>query len=201
MRLERLSADMVRFNQLYREAVTRQGGLFIDIWEPFLDDRNRFTLYGPDVNGQNVKLRLADGVHFTKAGARKAAHFASIDINRIIERKKNPSAAPVAKGTKLPSAGANNTSNAAGRADPARTIRTAVPTPDAPANVIFPVKPEAGPVVQLTAAPLTPNGELAGAIQKKSLARASPAQNRPPAVPGARTGRADDFSWPKKQSQ
>lgn len=196
MRLERLSTDMARFNRLYREAVQKNGGIYIDIWEAFLDDRNRFTLYGPDVNGQTVKLRVSDGVHFTKAGARKVAHFAELDIKRIIDKRKKLGPADAISGIpstiKIPGSPNNTTDGNAGK-----SLQAALPVPAAPAKVIVPVKPAVGPVVQLTAEPLAPNGLLID----QPAAKQSP--NAPQIVSGApanaQTGRADDFSWPKNK--
>ncbi len=46
MKNERLSADLAQFNEIYREAAQKTGAIFVDVWEPFVDDRNRFTLSG-----------------------------------------------------------------------------------------------------------------------------------------------------------
>ena len=48
-------------------------GEFVDVWDGFVDDSGRFTTQGPDFEGQIRRLRTADGVHFTKSGARKLA--------------------------------------------------------------------------------------------------------------------------------
>ncbi|GEM_PF-591310 len=197
MRLERLSADMVKFNQLYKQAVKKHGGVFIDIYEPFLDDRNRFTLYGPNVNGLTVKLRLSDGVHFTKAGSRKVAHFAETDIKRIIDKRNGTApalanltpGAPNAGGGAKPGTAGNKGKNAAG-------LLTALPVPAAPAKITLPVKPAAGPVLSLTATPQTPGGNLVGRRNTGGLARDGSVLSGPPS--DARAGRADDFSWPKR---
>lgn len=92
----RLSADLVTFNELYRERAEKAGGHYVDLWGGFVDAENRYTASGPDVSGQATRLRLGDGVHFTKAGARKAAHFVDLVIRRMIE------AAPQASVVALP---------------------------------------------------------------------------------------------------
>ncbi len=81
----RFSADFVTFNELYRERVEKAGGQYVDLWGGFVDAENRYTATGPDVSGQPTRLRLGDGIHFTAAGARKAAHFVDVLIRRIIE--------------------------------------------------------------------------------------------------------------------
>ncbi len=81
----RLSADFVSFNELYRQRAEKAGGQYVDLWGAFVDAENRYTATGPDVSGQPTRLRLGDGIHFTAAGARKAAHFIDLVIRRIIE--------------------------------------------------------------------------------------------------------------------
>ena len=82
---QRLSVDFVSFNELYRQRVERAGGQYVDLWGAFVDAENRYTAMGPDVSGQTMRLRLGDGIHFTTAGARKAAHFVDLLIRRMIE--------------------------------------------------------------------------------------------------------------------
>ena len=52
------------------------------MWDGFVDKSGRFTLQGPDFEGQIRRLRAGDGVHFTKAGARKLAHYLEREIRR-----------------------------------------------------------------------------------------------------------------------
>ena len=66
----------------------RLGGTYVDIWPGFVDDENRYTATGPDVDGQSARLRANDGVLFTRAGARKAAHFADTEIKRLLDAKR-----------------------------------------------------------------------------------------------------------------
>jgi len=102
----RLSADMITFNDLYRQRVEKAGGQYIDLWGGFVDAENRYVATGPDVSGQPVRLRLGDGIHFTAAGARKAAHFVDLVIRRMIEAAPQNSviALPVSPETGAPSA-------------------------------------------------------------------------------------------------
>ena len=78
---ERISLDGTSITEdRLAELITR-----IATIEPFLDDRGLYAAYGPDVNGQFQKLRAGDGVHFTKAGARKLAYFLEAEIRRAME--------------------------------------------------------------------------------------------------------------------
>ena len=88
MKAERFSADMGQINEIYRASAASAGVPFIDIWDIFADDHGQYSAFGPDVNGQNVKLRAADGVHFTSAGARKVAHFVEGEIKRVFDARQ-----------------------------------------------------------------------------------------------------------------
>lgn len=206
MKNERLSADLVEFNEIYREAAQKAGATYVDVWEPFVDERNRFTLSGPDLNGHVTRIRTGDGVHFTRAGARKLAHFIEGDVKRWLDQRA-PAAPAIADapgsspqggalGAPLgPPAGAPL--GAALEPRPQQTAPGAggqpIPVP-APAPVA-PARPAAGPVVPLTASAVSPGGELAtrpGAPRAgdKSLPDGGP--------PESRAGRADDFRWPRQ---
>ena len=78
---------MAALNDIYREAAAKTGAIYVDTWEAFSDDNGNFSSYGPDVNGQTVRLRSADGIFFTKAGARKLAHFVDAHVRRALEGK------------------------------------------------------------------------------------------------------------------
>ncbi len=199
MKNDRLSADLVDFNEIYRESAENAGAKYIDVWDAFVDDRGQFSLYGPDVNGQTAKLRTGDGVHFTKQGARKLAHFVEIDLRRIYDDAA-PQAAPAIAA--LPSA---NQPQTAPPVTPtpvspgAAPLQTAAPAA-APVPAI-PVRPAAGPVLQLTAPATSPGGVLA--TRSKTPAAPSESQRLVERVlvqgapPEPRPGRADDFNWPR----
>jgi hypothetical protein len=53
-------------------------------FHPFLDEDGDFAMRGPDVNGQTRLLRAADGLNFTKAGARKLALYLEREIGRTV---------------------------------------------------------------------------------------------------------------------
>ncbi|MEF3368011.1 SGNH family hydrolase, partial [Methylocystis sp. 9N] len=100
MKNERFSADMAQLNEIFRARVEKAGAAYIDIWEAMADEHGQYSAFGPDINGQIVKLRSADGVHFTDAGARSVAHFVDTEIKRIYDeyRERTPlnAAAPPA---------------------------------------------------------------------------------------------------------
>lgn len=79
-----MTADMSAFNTIYRNAVEKAGGTFIDIWDGFVDEDGKFVVTGSDINGQQVRLRGSDGVSMTKAGKRKLAFYVEKDIRRIL---------------------------------------------------------------------------------------------------------------------
>jgi len=175
---DRLSADFLTFNEYYREQAEKNGAAYTDIWEAFEDDHGQYDPFGPDVNGQTVRIRTADGVNFTKAGARKLAHFVEGDIRRSLDAK-------------VP------------QVDPAVvTVPAEAPaeTPAAPAAPAAPVKAVAGPVLPLTGPVSAPGGQLATRVKVKAagadrgyadhaLADGKPAEPK--------HDRADDFTWPK----
>lgn len=204
MNNDRLAADMLDFNEIYKQAAAETGAAYVDIWEAFADDRGRFSSYGPDVNGQMVRLRAGDGVHFTRAGSRKLAHFVEGDIRRILEKTK-PSLDPAAIALTNPGGAPSLDLPALGPSTPepsqqpaGKPVEQAAPVPPPPA-----IRPAAGPVVPLTAPPVSPGGKLAtsarptiafgdkdaAALVQKSLVEGKAGEARP--------GRADDFAWPK----
>src|SRR5262249_21020563 len=80
----RSTADAVYLNDLYRARAEKAGIVYVDIWDGFVDENGKFTYYGPDFEGQNRRLRSDDGVHFTKNGARKLAHYVEREIRRFM---------------------------------------------------------------------------------------------------------------------
>jgi hypothetical protein len=165
------TTDMQFLNDLYRARAEKAVISYIDVWDGFVDESGRFNLQGADFEGQIRRLRASDGVHFTKAGARKLAHY----LEREIRRVTLPGSEPVA----LPSS----------EPQPAVAAR-----PSGPA-----ARPLAGPVVPLTAS-VTSNQELISsrdtgdASIPRSVTRVlvNGQALSPPA------GRADDFKWPRR---
>lgn len=176
MKSASMASGATTVNEIYRQQAAKGGAAFVDIWEAFADERGQYSDFGPDLNGHVVRLRSGDGVHFTKAGARKLAHFVEGGIrNLIIETKPaiEPTVARV------------DPALAAPVAPDAATARPEAVSPPSP-----PPKPALGPVLSLTAQSASPGAELA----RPSASVALPA----PPPDAARPGRADDFAWPQK---
>jgi hypothetical protein len=171
------TSDASYLNELYRGRAEKAGIVFVDIWDGFVDEQGRYSAQGPDFEGQTRRLRSADGIYFTKAGARKLAHY----VEREIDRSEANRAIPVA----LPSS-----------IEPA----PAGAKPGGPA-----ARPLIGPVVPLTAS--TSGGaadELLGGARPPArppaadpLAIRALIKGEPTAAPA---GRADDFSWPRESA-
>ena len=175
IRGQRSTSDMVYLNELFRGRAEKAGIVFVDVWDGFVDDGGRFTLQGADFEGQIRRLRSSDGVYFTKAGARKLAHYVEREITRMASR------GPVAV-----------------------ALPTTEPQPQAPGTAAKPggpaVRPLSGPVMPLTAAANTGEDGLLGAtdarpanehvtvtrVLVKGEAVETPA------------GRGDDFVWPRR---
>ncbi|WP_046862617.1 SGNH/GDSL hydrolase family protein [Microvirga massiliensis] len=189
MRSDRFSADMVRINEVIREGVERNGGSYVDIWPGFVDDENHYTATGPDVTGQPSRLRASDGVLFTRAGARKAAHFVDAEIKRLIDGKTTGAAiAAVPAVPPTPAEGASVD----------QIISSSLPSLPEPAGTPpLEPKPLAGPVLPLTRPDLASDGKLItkrptlegdhGYTARRALREGVPSPPRP--------GRADDFRW------
>ncbi len=88
------TSDMAYLDELYRERAERAGIYYVDIWDGFTDDQGRYAVDGPDFEGQIRRLRTADGVHFTKAGAVKLASYVDQELRRVMSNHVAPIALP-----------------------------------------------------------------------------------------------------------
>src|SRR5216684_3537640 len=93
------TADMLFLDSLYRDAAGKAGITYVDVWDGFVDEAGRFLQQGPDFEGQIRRLRSYDGVYFTKAGARKLAHYVEREINRLLAARSAPIALPTEPAT------------------------------------------------------------------------------------------------------
>ena len=199
---EKSSAELITLNDIYRERVQRAGGTYVDIWPGFVDDENRYAAVGPDTGGQTARLRSNDGVHFTAAGARKAAFFVETELKRLLGRKDGTAVAtvPAAPGA----AEAGSPPGAAQLGAPGtdaidRIITASLPAlPEPPGLIPLAARPAAGPVVPLTRPDTSPGGALMGARPKFDGDAAFLVDQalRNGVAPAPKPGRADDFSWP-----
>lgn len=81
---QKMTADMLAFNGIYRGAAEAYNGEFVDIWDGFVDENGAFVSTGPDVNGQPVRLRADDGINMTRGGKRKLAFYAEKPLLKIL---------------------------------------------------------------------------------------------------------------------
>jgi hypothetical protein len=185
MRSENLANAALVFNDIDRQYASALGARFVDLWEPFSDVNSTYKASGPDVNGAIVRLRAADGVHFNRVGARKAAHFVEPEIRRVLDAALQPAPAPgeppLAAPSPGPESGEATLQPGTGKPE-ADKPEAAIEPPAAP-----PPRPLAGKIAPLTEPAISPGGALA------ILPAAPPAPEAAPAQPG----RADDFRWPK----
>lgn len=166
------TSDMLFLNALYRDVAGKTGITYVDIWDGFVDEAGRFLQQGPDFEGQIRRLRSGDGVFFTKAGARKLAHYTEREIRRVLA-SRTPLALP------SESAPDNNAPIAPGGAGP---------------------RPLAGPVVPLVASSVGTDELLGGTGTRPASVDALAARTLVKGEPlNAPAGRADDFSWPRRE--
>ena len=90
----RAAQDTVYLNELFRSRAERAGIVYVDIWDGFVDEAGRYMLQGPDVDGQTRRLRSGDTVYFTRAGARKLAHYVEREIQRAMVNRAPTVALP-----------------------------------------------------------------------------------------------------------
>src|SRR5215218_1087260 len=188
MKNSKASEDLVAISEIYKESVQCGGGAYVDIWPGFVDDENRYTAEGPDVDGEPAKLRTNEGTFFTRAGSRKVAFFADTEIKRILGQGGAATAAAPGPADITPAGGSS-----------APSIEAALPPPpDAAAPIPLPSKPLVGPVLPLTRQDVAPGGTLVSAPPKLTGDNAYTVQRalRVGIAPGSRPGRADDFRWP-----
>ncbi len=166
------TADMLFLDSLYREAASKAGITYVDVWDGFVDEAGRFLQQGPDFEGQIRRLRSYDGVYFTRPGARKLAHYVEREITRLLAARSAPIALPT---------------------EPATPDANALPGQPAP-------RPLAGPIVPLVASSVGTDQLLGGPGSRPAavdaLAARTLVKGEPLAPPA---GRADDFAWPRRE--
>lgn len=85
-----MSADILAFNEFYKNAVESTDGYFVDIWDGFVDEQGNFITTGADINGQQVRLRSSDGINFTAAGKRKLAFYVERQLQQLLGDAASP---------------------------------------------------------------------------------------------------------------
>jgi hypothetical protein len=95
----RATSDMSYLDELYRARAEKAGITYVDVWDGFVDEGGRFAVQGPDFEGQIRRLRSGDGVHFTKPGAVKLAHYVEHELRRLMSNHVVPVALPAPEET------------------------------------------------------------------------------------------------------
>src|ERR1700726_2310566 len=166
------TSDTLFLDSLYRNAAGKAGITYVDAWDGFVDEAGHFVQQGPDFEGQIRRLRSYDGIYFTKAGARKLAHYVEREITRLLAARSSPIALPT---------------------EPATPDANALPGQPAPRPLVGPIVPLVEPSVgtdQLLGAPGSRPAAV-DALVARTLVKGEPLA--PPA------GRADDFVWPRRE--
>jgi uncharacterized protein len=165
------TGEMAYLDEIFRERADKAGIAYIDIWDGFVDEQGRYTVQGPDFEGQTRKLRTPDGVFFTRAGAVKLASYVDQELRRVMAKGVTPVALPVPDAT---------------APKPAATVGT---------------HPDVGPVVPLVSGAGGEGGDLLGSGKPAQVTSTDPVAakvlTRGDAI-SAPTGRADDFTWPHR---
>ena len=160
------TADAVYLNDLFRSRAERDGAIYIDVWDGFVDESGKYSSFGPDYEGQIRRLRSGDGVFFTKYGARKLAHYVEREIRRYMNNR-TPVALP--SGPLAPVPG--------GAKSAARPLTGPVVPLTVPPN-------SAEALAGGASTPASHGDSLSAQVLVKGEAVDAPA------------GRADDFTWP-----
>ncbi|WP_319532351.1 hypothetical protein [uncultured Cohaesibacter sp.] len=84
-----LSSDLLYLNDFVSSRLTERGETFIDIWQAFSNEEGNFTFRGPDLAGQEMRLRQKNAIRFNKAGRRKLAFF----VEKLVVRALSQSVA------------------------------------------------------------------------------------------------------------
>lgn len=71
------SKAISQINELQKLVAFSGGGEFLDIYDRFLTEEGKYSSFGPDINGNRVRMRKEDGIHFSPAGADKLAFYLS----------------------------------------------------------------------------------------------------------------------------
>ncbi len=80
-----MMADMLAFNDAYKTGAEAVGGVFVDIWDGFVDENGAYVTQGPCIKGAPVRLRSGqNGINFTSAAKRKVAFYIEKPLERIL---------------------------------------------------------------------------------------------------------------------
>ena len=171
IRGSKATSDMSYLNELYRERAERAGIIFVNIWDGFVDEDGDYAVQGPDFEGQIRRLRTADGVYFTKAGAVKIASYVDHELRRVMPSYVEPVALP----------------------NPETTTKSGPANARPNVGPVLPLTASGGyPGGALLGAEVHPTSTTSDPTAAKVLSRGE--------TLAAPAGRADDFSWPRPGS-
>jgi hypothetical protein len=196
MRSEKFNTQVVALNQIFKDNAEKAGATFVDIFDDFADQGGQFDAFGPNIEGQKVKLRGPDGIHLTPAGGKKLAHFLDAEILKVLDKQEPPNTDIAALPPDL-SRTTDDVNEQIRRemGQPAALTPGPKPAPvteaapEAPKPV---VRPEAGPIASLATRPVSPGATLASVASPAASEAARILRLGEP--PRAAPGRADDFS-------
>jgi hypothetical protein len=174
-RYPKMTLDTIYLNEILAERTRKIGGYYVDVWDGFVTENGDYMDIGPALDGQKRRLRASDGVHFTKAGGRKLAHYVERELVRLFDSR------------------------------PGRTPAVPQEIePDISSKAVPAVRPVAGPILPLSQLSGPSAGALVGApsatqTQARGSLPTDPISARTliegtPVEPIS--GRADDFRWP-----
>ena len=187
---DRFNSQVIALNAIDREHAEMAGAKYVDVWDAFADQSGQYAAFGPDVDGQNSKLRSGpNGIYFTKAGSRKLAHFLEADIRKAFDRTRPPG--DIAS---LPP----DIEQEADDINAQIRREMGAEKSQAPGLSTTP-KPSAGPILSLTAQPVSAHGELIEALGAAAGAGEQGRVLRLGGAPAPQPGRADDFTWTRTQ--
>lgn len=172
-----MSADILLFNEIYRQAVEAAGGYFVDIWDGFVDEAGNFIIAGSDVKGQQVRLRASDGINFTSAGKRKMAFY----VERQLKQLLGDAASPLLTSLAIDNVPLLTLPPLQTEADLQRTNPMGIDDPDFDGGSIL-----LGDVTAIRE-PIVDNPLIAKSVRQRLVEDGVP--------PPSRAGRADDFRW------
>ena len=171
IRGSKATSDMSYLDELYRERAERAGIIYVNIWDGFVDEDGDYAVQGPDFEGQIRRLRTADGVYFTKAGAVKIASYVDHELRRVMPSYVEPVALP----------------------NPETTTKSGPANARPDVGPVLPLTASGGyPGGALLGAEVHPTSTTSDPTASKVLSRGE--------TLAAPAGRADDFSWPRPGS-
>ncbi|MBU2581055.1 MAG: DUF459 domain-containing protein [Alphaproteobacteria bacterium] len=83
-------------NDIIRERAYLNGIKYINIYSSFADEQGGYSAFGPDIAGNEQRMRWRDGIHFTGAGYAKVAHYVAREFRRDLAQAKSERTIPLA---------------------------------------------------------------------------------------------------------